>query len=245
MSLQNIRRPGENRMKRMATGLLVWLLVAANAATADPPPIDHPIKKEPAYKTSPAYGLLLLGKECRTRVWIVRDHDTLYVDRNGNGDLTEPDKAIRVAEEGAVGSVTFRVPDVTDPMEGRTYKNLEVRVLLPSKKRMSEEQWTLELDTEEGCRPVGGFNPKEKPQDAPVIHFGGRVQLFGISPSLKLVRGGGPTELYVGISSWSPGFAPAVLMHGKSMPDDVHPVAEIVFPGKTPDAKPVTLKVPL
>ena len=28
--------------------------------------------------------------EAQTRVWIVQDGDTLYVDRNGNGDLTEP-----------------------------------------------------------------------------------------------------------------------------------------------------------
>lgn len=232
-------------MKRTIMGLLAWLLVAGSGAGADSPKIDRALKKEPAYKTVPMYGLLLLGKEGHRRIWIVRDHDTLYVDRNGNGDLTDPGDAIPVAEEGVAGSVTFRISDIADAKAGRTYKNLEIHVLLPSKKRMSEEQWTLELDTEEGCRPVGGFSPKQKPQDAPVIHFGGPLQLSGISSGLKLIRGGPPTELYVGISSWSQGIAPATLKHGKSMPDDVHPVAEIVFPTKTPDAKPNTMKVPL
>jgi hypothetical protein len=133
----------------------------------------------------------------------------------------------------------------TDARTGRAYKNLEILVRLPSKKRKFEEQWILELDTEEGCRPVGWFNPKEKPQDAPIIHFGGVLKLGGISPGLKLIRGGPPTELYVGISLWSPGFTPAMLKHGKGIPDDVHPVAEIVFPRRTPDTKPVTVRIPL
>src|SRR5262249_14023785 len=144
-------------------GLLFGLLLVGGAGAADPPKIDRTIRKEPAYKTTPTYGLLLLGKEGRTRIWIVRDHDTLYVDRNGNGDLTEPGEAIRFADEGG-GSVTFRVPELTDPATGRAYRNLEVRVFLPSKKRLLKEQWELELDVGEGCRPVGGLAPQEKPQ---------------------------------------------------------------------------------
>jgi hypothetical protein len=232
-------------VKKLLLALLGGLLGLGSAGAADPPKIHRTLKKEPAYKTTPTYGLIVFGKEAKTRVWIVRDHDTLYVDRNGNGDLTEAGEAIAVAEEGD-GSMTFRVPSITDPATGDKYNNLEVRVRLPSKKRGREEVWDLELDVQDGCRPVGQFVPKERLQDAPVIHFGGPFRLSGIPVGLKLVRGGAPTELYVRISSRSPsGFAPAVLEHSKSMPKDVRPVAEIVFPGKTPDSKPITIKVPL
>ncbi len=53
------------------------------------------IVKEPAYQTkAPKYGLLRFGPKGEDRVWLVLDGDTLYVDRNGNGDLTEPAKKI-------------------------------------------------------------------------------------------------------------------------------------------------------
>ncbi len=51
--------------------------------------IDRTIHKEPAYRTKPRYALLVLGAKAETRMWLVIDGKTLYVDRNGNGDLTE------------------------------------------------------------------------------------------------------------------------------------------------------------
>lgn len=229
-------------MKVISAALFVALLTNPVVPT-DPPKIDRTIRKEPVYTTTPSYGLLLLGQDAKTRIWIVRDYDTLYVDRNANGDLTEAGEAIAVAEESG-GCVTFRVADVYDPQAARTCKDLEVRVVLPSKKRMHEESWGLELDVEERCRPVGGLAPKERPQDAPAIHFGGPLRLDLASRDLKLVPGGPPVELYVGISSRSP-FTAATLIHGKSVPKDVHPVAEITFAAKAPAAKPVTIRVPL
>jgi len=65
------------------------LLLAAATGAADLTKLDRTIKKEPAYQSSPKYCLLVFGPEARSRVWLVLDGDTLYVDRNGNGDLTE------------------------------------------------------------------------------------------------------------------------------------------------------------
>jgi hypothetical protein len=70
-----------------------WL--SASSALAVQPQIDRTISREPVYKTkAPKYGLLVLGPEAKDRVWMVLDGDTLYVDRNGNGDLTEPGEKI-------------------------------------------------------------------------------------------------------------------------------------------------------
>src|SRR5438552_4184636 len=69
---------------------LFGLLVPAATADADLTQLDRSIKKEPQYRTkSPRYCLLVFGPEARTRVWLVLDGDSLYVDRNANGDLTE------------------------------------------------------------------------------------------------------------------------------------------------------------
>jgi hypothetical protein len=50
--------------------------------------------KEPAYKGKPAYCLLVFGPEAKTRAWVVMDGDLIYIDRSGNGDLTEPGKQV-------------------------------------------------------------------------------------------------------------------------------------------------------
>jgi hypothetical protein len=55
-----------------------------------------PPKKEPKYEQEPRYALLVFGATRQTRSWLVLDGNILYVDRNGNGDLTEPDNRIVV-----------------------------------------------------------------------------------------------------------------------------------------------------
>jgi hypothetical protein len=76
--------------------LCFWtlLLSPALAHAADLAKLDRTIKKEPAYKGKPAYCLLVFGPEAKNRVWLVLDGNTLYVDRNGNGDLTEEGERI-------------------------------------------------------------------------------------------------------------------------------------------------------
>ena len=54
-----------------------------------------PPKKEPKYQHEPKYALLAFGPQRAHRVWLVLDGATLYVDRNGNGDLTEPGERLQ------------------------------------------------------------------------------------------------------------------------------------------------------
>lgn len=56
--------------------------------------IDRTIAQEPVYGHKPKYCLLVFGPEAKTRVWLVVDGDVLYVDRNGNGDLTERNERV-------------------------------------------------------------------------------------------------------------------------------------------------------
>src|SRR5262245_7856310 len=78
----------------------------SSAVADDLTKIDRSIGKEPVYQSkSPKYCLLVFGPRAETRVWLVLDlvseprqedgsNNALYVDRNGNGDLTEADERI-------------------------------------------------------------------------------------------------------------------------------------------------------
>jgi RNA polymerase sigma factor (sigma-70 family) len=69
---------------------------AKDAGAPDLAKIVRRIRKEPKYQSkSPRYCLLVFGPKAKDRVWLVMDGNTLYVDRNGNGDLTEKDKCIQ------------------------------------------------------------------------------------------------------------------------------------------------------
>lgn len=87
--------------------------------------------KEPTYQTkTPRYGQLVFGPEAKTTVWLVHDGDCLYVDRNGNGDLTEPGEMIRATKteytDPKEGTYLF---DVGDLKEGSlTHKSVQVYV---------------------------------------------------------------------------------------------------------------------
>src|ERR1700732_1954245 len=88
--------------------LLVLLFCAGPGMAADLSKIDRTIAKEPKYQSKPKYCLLVFGPEAKTRVWLVLDGDVLYVDRNGNGDLTEAGERVTADKEGVfqIGRIT-------------------------------------------------------------------------------------------------------------------------------------------
>jgi len=90
------------RPKKKALGwglLLLAGLAGTPTLAADLKSVDRTIAKQPVYKTKPRFAYFAFGSEAKDRVWLVHDGDTLYVDRNGNGDLTEPNEAIAVKRE--------------------------------------------------------------------------------------------------------------------------------------------------
>jgi len=128
-------------MPRRALALVALPLVglgwsAALLSAADPPKTDRSIGEQPAYRTkAPGYVLLTFGPgrpsfDRADRVWLVWDGDTLYVDRNSDGDLTDAtDKvAAQVRRPGWAedDGYTFEVGELT--VGGRTHKGLAVYV---------------------------------------------------------------------------------------------------------------------
>lgn len=90
----------------------------------------RPRADEPAYKSKPKYCLLVFGAEAKMRVWLVLDGDTLYVDRNGNGDLTEPGEKVQARkgdeDQTREGVFFFEAGDIPDGKQ--THKGLTLSV---------------------------------------------------------------------------------------------------------------------
>src|SRR2546423_1487819 len=132
--------------------VLLFGLLAAPLTAVDLTKIDRTILKEPVYKSkAPRYCLLVFGPEAKTRVWLVLDGDTLYVDRNGNGDLTEEGERVAAKDDRrrSEGQFTFEVGDLRDG------------ALLHKKFNISVRQWSqLASVTDEDVAQLIASDPK-------------------------------------------------------------------------------------
>ena len=109
-------------MVRRLTPLLL-IAVASPVSAIDPGQVDRSIGPQPKYTGKPAYCLVILGPDTRDRLWLVRDGQTLYADKNGNGDLTDPGEAIRAEQSNS--SIAYFVGTIR---RGKLeHRNLTVR----------------------------------------------------------------------------------------------------------------------
>lgn len=244
---------------------LVAILITSATAAADPPKVDRSIGKEPSYAGKPTYCLLAFGPDAAQRVWLVRDGDTLYVDKNGNGDLTDAGEAVtrtppRKGREEDV-SKTFDIGDVT--VGGKTHKALTVYAdplsayassevgKLPGFKAALERDkkastYRIRCEVEAPGIKGGGTGGRldmmagfvdlngvlvfaDKPAEAPVVHFGGplEVNFYADLPTMRVGRGS-HFVLVVGTPGVGPGTF-AMLYYEDCIPKDAYPKAEIIF----------------
>lgn len=112
--------------------LLVFSAVMLTSAQAPPageadPVVRPPLVAQPQYQSpQPRYCLLTFGEPVEKGVWVVHDGGRLYVDRNGNGDLTEPDEVFRPTDRShpETGEFEFIVGDLA--VGERVHKDLRV-----------------------------------------------------------------------------------------------------------------------
>lgn len=78
----------------------------------------------------------MFGPEARDQVWLVQDGAALYVDRNGDGDLTGPGEKVPAAKDAGSteGGYTFEAGDLD--LGGKVHKGLTVS--LPPLKRYAD-----------------------------------------------------------------------------------------------------------
>jgi hypothetical protein len=239
---------------------LTWAaLSCAMAERDDLTKIDRTIKKEPAYQSeTPKYCLLVLGPTAKTRVWMVIDGGTLYIDRNRNGDLTDKGESVK-REKG--DQIRFDAGDVLDA-DGKT-KHTTVTVM-----QNQEEGQTINFVLAAvggkylfgaGLDSAGALQFGDKPENAPVIHLGGKLQmgLFTESGEPELIRDKDGEELraWVGTPGLGKGTFAAIINEQSlintllglpgGIPSGVHPVADIEFPNKNADMPPIKVAITL
>jgi hypothetical protein len=139
--------------------------------------IDRKIVKQPTYEKQPKYCLVVFGAEAKFRVWLVIDGDALYVDRNGNGDLTDKGEKFKLEVDDRDGfSRPCEVGDIPDPNSKLIHKGFTACLYGNGLCRLD-----LKAAFENPKIPrLDGFAYvalASKPADAPVVHFGGPLKM--------------------------------------------------------------------
>ena len=232
----------------------------APAAGWDLTQLERSITAEPVYESgSPRYGLLVFGPEMQTRVWLVHDGSSLYVDRNANGDLTEAGEKVAADSDRSDrdgGVYTFEAGEIVDG--NAIHKDVTLSVINIDRLRDRDSQakqlltedpkvraYRLKLDAEMSgwkgtgiggrvshvaSRDVKGFLVfADKPKDAPTIHVAGPWQITVYSRH-KLTVG---RELDLVLSFGTPGLGAgttAFVGYEGVVPPDVFPSVEIAYP---------------
>ncbi len=152
--------------------------------------IPRSIAKEPTYVGQPRYALLVFGKDARTRIWIVRDDKSLYVDRKGNGDLTEPANRIQ-SSYGSYYSI-----DQLVEQDGMVHRNIFIQFTNQTNFRIRLGNNRDGRTQYVGYGRMGTPSLGDRPVNAPIIHFNGPRTLANFGPTYTLPRGGGPGRAY-------------------------------------------------
>lgn len=181
--------------------LVVLAVGVAVAPAADLTKVDRTIKKEPTYQSkSPKYGLVVFGPKAETRVWLVLDlagepsdpdgsKNTLYVDRNGDGDLTDPREMVSCTIKKQASIVSF------SPQPAISYApGFDAGDIVGRDGKTRHTSLTIDVDSYvQRYRPVSvsvkanGTDEQfaggqllvfaDRPAHAPVIHFAGPLTL--------------------------------------------------------------------
>jgi hypothetical protein len=230
-------------MLRFLPALAALAVSTAAVVAADATKIDRRIAKEPVYQSkSPKYCLLVFGAEAKTRVWLVLDGDTLYVDRNANGDRTEENESIK--RNGR----EFEAGEFSEFAGMAKYAHLRLQQLDPPKQEQAP-LCMVSLEVRDKYRQYGCLPFADRPQDAPVLWFDGPLTMGFTDPEKQALEcGDAGSQITAWIGTPSPvkqGRATVYLELSQGVPTDIHPIAFIEFPNQDPKGKPITIPVVL
>jgi hypothetical protein len=203
--------------------------------------VDRSLVQPPGLR-NPGYCLLVFGKrEVKTRVWLVEDGDTLYVDRDGSGNLTGPAKAIRaVARDGDTPSSPYRewtypVGDLTP--DGGREKHTHMQVIRVQESGEAPKHIVYVRSFGKILQRTGAGSIFSKDREtAPVIHFGGPVVPKALR-SAKFTTGGENQELHLCVGTPGRGESSFAYVCYENLPWNIHPVARIRWPQGSPQTE--------
>jgi hypothetical protein len=246
--------------------------LAGEPAAIDLAQIDRSIVKEPPYVGRPHYALIVVGPRAEHRSWLVMDGDeTLYFDRNGNRDLTDPEDHIRLdaeatekmhtAEEsnlsgmnvfdlGTVSGVALRF-DYWVRKKGFVPADERLRKFIEEREANDWENGTLWRLAVKGSQAQNPVLLSARPVDAQILHLAGPLTFalkWGELQALQTWPVTTVFDVHIGTSALPPKnynyrmFSPLTEFE---IPRDVHPRAKFEFPPKSPGSDPVVRTVEL
>ncbi len=231
-------------MRNALLSVALFLVAFCPSAKAvDYAKVDRTLSKEPAYKKAPKYALLLFGKEANVRVWVVLDGETLYLDRNADGDLTAKEARFPRLED-------CRDVEIRDP-DGKTSYLIKYIGLFKDKDHTEDVLSVgVKIKGPLAYKQYGGGELKGSPRAAPIAHFHGPLVIgprtfnWKVPAELKLVTGDEPTDLevHVGTMDAKYGCWVAVRSHDgdkSAFPKGVVPIVDVEFLSKAPGGAPV------
>lgn len=225
--------------QKLLAGITVFGLLAGSASATDLSKIPRTIAKEPAYKTKPKYCLLVFGPEAKTRIWLAEDGDTLYVDRNGNGDLTEPGEAVETSDRRDFktqgedrAQVPYRDQKYVIGKLTPTGTSQHTEFKVSRYQRGTEPPNYVVSGMVNGVTlQYAGWTPilTDNRESALIIHFGGPVAPQPIRVK-SLTLGNKSQELHLRFCTPGLGKYSAASLGYEAIPETIHPVVEIDWP---------------
>lgn len=230
---------------RFLAPLLTCLVLASPLLAADGPQVDYDkidrsIGKQPQYQSAkPEYGLLLFGPRARLKVWLAIDGDTIYLDCDGDGDLT--DDGERFEKEADCKDV-----EITDPDGQARYVITGLRVY---REKDSPPNVSVDIDIhgpleyEQYC----DLTLAATPDKAAIAHFhgpltvGSRTIAWKLPPDLTLEAREKPSDLYAWIGTMGEKHGCWVVVRSHDgdkclFADGVRPKVTVEFPAKAAGA---------
>jgi hypothetical protein len=232
--------------------------------------VDRIIAKEPKYQYQPRYALLVLGPKAETRVWLVMDgEEVLYVDRNGNGDLTEEGERVIVGAEATkkvnvapgaykgmnvfdIGTVGGHRLRLSFWVRNKDYVPTDdfTKTILKARRENDWENASLLRIGMEGSAAQNPIIFASRPADAQVTNLGGLLTIRPKWDDRQRIKSEGETDFDVNIGSiclpprnWK--YALFSPLTTSEVPKDLHPRAVFEFPSKEAGKPPITVEAVL
>jgi hypothetical protein len=194
---------------------------------------------EPTYQGKPRYCLLVLDPRATTRIWLVEDGETLHVDRNANGNLTEPGKAFAPSNRREFKSLedgkevlyrewNYTIGDLTPAGQPGKHTGFHL-VRYQTGDRPAE--YVLSGRYQGVTLQYAGWGPlfSAGREQAAVVHFGGPVLPRPLrEKELRLNEEG--QELHFCIGTPGLGKNSFAFVGYESIPQAGHPVVAITWP---------------
>lgn len=242
------------RFRWWMAGLGALAIVLTPAAAADLSKIERTIRKEPKYQGKPKYALLVFGPEVKVRVWVVEDGDTLYVDCNGDGDLTSKDERFtREFPNSTRWNWNCNI-EIHDPDKRTRYLITSIGTYAENDKPDAEQHLMANVDIKgridyrQYCDAKLGASPDK----ADVAHYHGPLMIepkrsfWKLTPELShLPIGDSPGDINALVGTMDAERGCWVVVRSEDLPKELHPVVEVEYPASKAGDSSIKKRYPL